>query len=485
MKFRDLEVEHGLPRPQRLGYGERNRKERVSTLESMFQHRLTVLAASFCLCLSACTPSPQRIETQPGQQATVSDSEVKIVVARTESREIAPVIHCTGQIKPDFGKECVVSIRLNARVLKVLTKPGEQVSRGQILGYLDSQQISEIEAQAIEVAARLNIAQAHEEREREVYQEERLRPKSLIRAKAVADRAKLALQAANRDLERLTQLYKERIVAQKDYLTAQTAKEKASLDLQQAELEEKREQELFANDGLIKKDWQISHAETERCRNELSVLTARLKFLGVDTNVVGDAIAKRELQPLIPIVAPSGGTIVQQFVAPGEIIQADEPIFSLCDMKNVAISCELPEADLDQIKAGLPVTARVKAYGGHAFSGNIVYVGSKVDSKTRTTPVRALLANDEGRLKLNMFASVDIQGQPRKVTVCPKEAVHESAGKMVVYVRSPRGKFSERVVQTGITSGDWIEVVNGLRDGEEVVTDGGVLVKTELLIGTL
>lgn len=449
---------------------------------------MPIRAIFLCICvcilsLTGCAANQNETKTAAKDAEQQTTSLARIECQTVVRQKLSPVVHCTGQIKPIFGKEYVVSSRLPGRISKICVAPGERVRKGQILAYVDSQQISEIEAEAIRAASRLSIAKAHEEREFRVYQEDLLRPKALIAARTARQQAEVSQRAAERNHKRLESLHKEGIAAEKDYLMAKSNLEKANLDLEQAQLEEKREEKLFSNKALIKKNWQLAHAETQTCQNELETVKERLRFLGVDKDTVGKSITSRSLQPLMPIISPGDGILVQQLVSTGEIVNPDEQIFCVCNMKKVAISCELPESELSAVSIGLPVKVSVSSYGDRDFSGVITYVGSKLDSKTRTVPVRAVIDNEEGRLKLNMFATVDIVGKPQNVIACSRDALHESEGKTVVYIRKAPEQYDRRVVSTGITSGDKIEIVSGLKGGEEVVTAGGVLVKTKLLMG--
>ncbi|HIA55179.1 MAG TPA: efflux RND transporter periplasmic adaptor subunit [Candidatus Melainabacteria bacterium] len=440
------------------------------------------LFLSLILAGCAVTSSNKAELTQDEKSEQSQSPEIKCEIV--DVRPMSPTVHCTGQIKPLFGKEYLVSTRLAGRVLKISASPGDYVHAGQNLAYVDSQQISEIQAEAIRASSHLAIAKAHEERELRVYQEDLARPKALIAAKTAHQQAVVSQAAAQRNYTRLKSLYKEGIAAEKDYMNAKSALEKANLDLAQAKLEEQREQQLFDNKALIKKNWQLAHAETQSRANELQTIKERLHFLGVDSDIVGDSIVEKHLQPLMPILSPANGTVVQQFVSQGSMVGPDEPIFSICDMKVVAISCELPESELSLVRKGLPVTVAVTTYADSTFTGKVTYVGSRLDPKTRTVSVRAVIDNAKGLLKLNMFATVDIVGQARTVLSCPRDAIHESGGKTVVYVRDASGEFSKRAVSTGISSGNSVEIKRGLRSGEAVVTVGGVLVKTKLLMSS-
>jgi len=452
---------------------------------------LLIGLAYCCVYLSGC----QSLSSNDSQ-AIAAKPEKNIAPAiecvKAQKKNISPVVHCTGQVKPVFGKEYTVGVRLSGRILKVNVAPGEHVKAGQILGYVDSQQVSEIQAEASKAASRLAIARAHEEREFRVYQEELLRPKALIRAKTALQLAIINEQSAKRNFHRMETLKKEGIAAEKDYLQSKSGLERARLDLEQSQLEEKRESELFANKGLIKKDWQLAQTETQESLNELQTINEKLGFLGAESrpirgstkdsikDSINSASLSKRLRPLVPIIAPARGTIVQQFVSPGEIVGPDSPIFSICDLRQVAISCEIPESDLSLVAKGLPVAASVTSYGSRTFDGKVDYVGERLDPKTRTVSVRAVIDNTSGHLKLNMFATIDIQGTPKQVIACPREAIHETGGTTVVYLRTGQNLYAKRVVQTGISSGDLVEITSGLQGGEDVVTTGGVLVKTKL-----
>jgi cobalt-zinc-cadmium efflux system membrane fusion protein len=441
-------------------------------------HKQVVLTLFACVLLTGC--SSQRDESADARASEPASIENAIQVATVCRGKISPTVDCTGQIRPRFGQEILVSARLKGRLLRALVEPGQDVIAGQKLGYIDSQQISDLQAEAIQAASKLAMAAAREEREKRAYQQELLRPKELIEARASAQRAGIALGMAQRDYDRASQLYKEKIVAAKDYYLAEANLQNAKVEVERLNTERQREQELFNNKALIQKDWQLAHAETQQCQKELDTIKARLAFLGFDKEQIGKVLNQEQVAPVVPIIAPAPGTVVQQHVAPGEIVGPDTPILTLCDLSEVAVKCDLPEADVAAIKLGLPVEASVQAYPNRNFAGKITFVGSKLDHDTRTVPLRAVMDNRDRLLKLDMFVDVRIKCNAKTAVLCPRDAVHHVAERTVVYVRKADRGFEQRQISTGIADGDLIEVVNGLSEGEQVATKGSLLLQTKL-----
>lgn len=413
--------------------------------------------------------------------AEMRQIEVPIEFVEVRHKTINPSAQCTGQIRSCFGKEVVISSRLHGRLLKMLVQPGDNVKRGDVLGYIDSQQVNDLQAEVIEAASKLSLAEAKESRELKAYQEELLRPRELLRSSAACQQAKIGMVTAERDYLRSKQLYEEKIIAQKDFYKAEAALENAKVEVTRATKDEQRERELFNNKALIQKDWQLAHAETELARKELESLRRRLRFFGLPSEMIESLVQSGQAEGLVPVVSPSSGTVVQQHVAAGELVGPDVPIVTVCDLSKVAIKCDIPEADVAAVALGLPVEARVGAYPDRVFRGSITYIGSKLESQTRTVPVRVEIANEDELLKLDMFADVRIESHPRVALVCPRDAIHNVDNKTVVYVQNKdKTSYTKKEVSVGVSDGDVFEIKQGLAEGDVVATKGSLLLQTQI-----
>ncbi|MBX9692502.1 MAG: efflux RND transporter periplasmic adaptor subunit [Cyanobacteria bacterium] len=399
-----------------------------------------------------------------------------------QKRVLATSLHVTGQIHPEFGKEVELTARVPGRVVDILVTPGQQVSAGQTLALIDSQQIGDLEAELIESQGKLDIAKAHEEREKQIFEEQLKRPKILINAKAHFDEAKVQLDLTAREFKRMEELQNERIAAAKDYFVAQANYNKAQSVHRQAVADLQREERLFENKAMIMRDYQVSQAETRHAQKHLNTLKQRLIFLGMTPKLVEKIISTGEIEGTVPITAPLSGLVTHQDVALGEIVDPGKQAFRITDLKTVAISADISEADMANVKTGMKVTAKVTGYQSKTFTGTISYISTHVNSDTRTVPIRASLLNTDLKLKPNMYATIDMDLAPRTVLACPKSAVMKRDAHKVVYLTSGES-YKQHNIEVGASNANYYEVISGLTEGDQVVSSGALLLKTEFAGG--
>lgn len=453
--------------------------------------KLFCLLSFVCLTLAACgTKHDSADASLPGHnQAPAGPRLVKVTeqVAKHIDLKCEPVahrlmaqpLHITGKIEPDFGKEVDVTSRISGRITELLVRPGEVVAKGQMMARLDSQEISDLQAELIEGQSKLNIAVAHEERERQVFEESISRPKTLIDARTRQRSAKVQRDLAQSEFNRQEALYKEKISPLKEYLAAKAALATAEAEYEQSNSDLQREENLYKNKAMLKRDYQLAQAETARERQHVKTLFQRLEFLGADRKVIDSVIKTGQIRGIVRILAPVSGVVSHHDVAVGEVIHPDKTMFRVTDLSSVIVKADLPEVDLSRVKLGNKVRVRVPSYPDKDFFATISFISEHVNPETRTLAIRARLPNDDRRFKSNMFAEIDLEGASKELLACPKSAVQDLEGKKVVFVKKPEG-FEERVVKLGTESENYFEVVSGLNDGEEVATQGSLMLRTEL-----
>ncbi|MCC7528900.1 MAG: efflux RND transporter periplasmic adaptor subunit [Candidatus Melainabacteria bacterium] len=396
-----------------------------------------------------------------------------------QKRALTVPLHVTGKIEPELGKEVDVTSRINGRVKEIRVAPGQEVKRGQIMAMLDSQEVSDLQAEFIEARSKLNIAQAHEDRERLIYNELLVRPKALIEAQARFNSAKVQKELAESEYRRQDGLYKEKISSQKDYLSSKAGFATAVAAHEQAKVDFEREQNMFKNKAMLRKDLQLSEAETARERQHFNTLKQRLDFLGADTSLLTGVLKTGQISGMVRIVAPESGVVSHHDIAVGELVHPEKSMFKVTDLTTVVVKADLPEVDVSRVRLGGNVKVKVTSYPNEDFRATISYIAEHVNPETRTVSVRARLDNRRRIFKLQMFAEIDLEGVSRELLACPKSAVQELEGKTVVFVKK-EGGYEERLVKLGVDSEKYYEVVSGLSAGEEIVTQGSLMLKTEL-----
>ena len=203
--------------------------------------------------------------------------------------------------------------------------------------------------------------------------------------------------------------------------------------------------------------------------------------------VADDKISESDLRTdTIPIKTPRSGIVMARYVTPGMALNPGAQTFTVSGLATLWMMAAVSEENLAGIRIGMPVTIRVQAYPGVTFGGQIVQLGPQLDPATRTLTVRVLVPNSDGRLRPEMYATAEIaRGASRSALFVPEVSVQNLNGNRVVFVRRPNSEFEARPVKSGASVNHEVEIVEGLKDGEEVVTAGAFVVKSQFLTRSL
>ena len=228
-------------------------------------------------------------------------------------------------------------------------------------------------------------------------------------------------------------------------------------------------------------------AAAQLANNEALVVAAdaRLRLLGMTEADIESLSAGRPPGHQIRLRAPVKGEVISRGVTQGEVISPDDDeLFVLADTSSLWILAEVPEAVLPTIVVGTKAWIVGPSGPASRTGGTVVYLPPTVDSTTRTAQVR-LVAKDSSHLRAGMFASVELTLSAESAahaTVVPEAAVQDVEGSPSVFVPVPDepNTFARRAIAVGRTVGDRVEVLDGLRAGDEIVVEGSFLLKAEL-----
>lgn len=263
------------------------------------------------------------------------------------------------------------------------------------------------------------------------------------------------------------------------YASAQA--ELARLKVQFAALtkQTERSKSLTEIGAAPKKDYEMSLAEQQgveqNARSQESVLagiSTRLRRFGVTP---GDAQGGLTAT----IAAPFEGVVIKVNAAPGKVVEPADELFTIADLSQVWVQAEVYEKDLGRIRVGQPATITVDTYPGERFIGRITYIADFLDPQTRTARVRCDVPNPSIRLKLDMFASVQLPTTfSRKAVSVPQGALQQIDAKTVVFVRKSPTTFEARTVTIGNTVLNQTEILEGLKPDEPIVVQGAFHLKS-------
>jgi multidrug efflux pump subunit AcrA (membrane-fusion protein) len=224
-----------------------------------------------------------------------------------------------------------------------------------------------------------------------------------------------------------------------------------------------------------------------------STLEGRLIKLNVDLNdkvKAGDVLGLVQTPELLgkplELKAPIDGVIVDRKSTPGELVGKDKEIYTISDPTDLWVIAEVKERDIGAMKVGQDASFSVLAYPGETFRGKVVRLGNQVEAESRTLEVRIEVSNADGRLKPGMFADVEIVTTILDdIIVIPDTALQTEEDNQIVFVALDGNKFQKRVLKLGLEQRGRVEVLQGLKVGERVVTDGSFILKSEMLKGEM
>ena len=215
---------------------------------------------------------------------------------------------------------------------------------------------------------------------------------------------------------------------------------------------------------------------------EVAASRQRLQLLGLSQKRVAALQEASQVVSDVVVPSPVEGIVITRTVNPGQVVSAGQDLFVVADLRTVWVIGDLYEKDFGSVRIGTPATVTVPAAAQNVLRGRVAYIDPRVDPATRTAKVRVEVPNRTGDLRLGMYVTVSFEeGGNRQRVVIPQHAVQTVGDRSVVYVPSSEGEgqFEERRVKLGAILGDRVEVLEGLKSGEQIVTEGSFFLRAE------
>jgi cobalt-zinc-cadmium efflux system membrane fusion protein len=263
--------------------------------------------------------------------------------------------------------------------------------------------------------------------------------------------------------------------AQTKYLST-----KAELEAHERELD--RTTKLVGIGAASQQELERLHAEHTAKLSSVQSLRSRLVLLGMPASAIDASAPGGEVDATTSIPAPIAGVVTERGANVGLNIDTTAKLFTVVDLSTVWVVGALYEKDFSRVRVGSTAIVTTSAYPGVKLAGRVSYIDPQVTADTRTARVRVEVPNPGERLRLGMYADIEIQtpeGKP--VVMIPRSAVQNIGDREVVYVADAKepGKFVEHEVRLGAPSGERVEVVSGVKPGDQVVTSGSFFLRAE------
>jgi len=185
-------------------------------------------------------------------------------------------------------------------------------------------------------------------------------------------------------------------------------------------------------------------------------------------------------QRIIAIPAPSAGTVIEKMAVEGMRFQPGETLYRIVDTATMWVMAEVYEQDLAFVKVGDMARVTINAWPERTFPGKVTFIYPSVGKESRTARLRIEVANPDGLLRADMAAVVEIEAPLAGSAVAvPDSAVIDSGMRRVVLVERGEGRYEPRPVKLGARVPGWVQVLDGVKPGERVVTQATFLIDAE------
>jgi Cu(I)/Ag(I) efflux system membrane fusion protein len=213
---------------------------------------------------------------------------------------------------------------------------------------------------------------------------------------------------------------------------------------------------------------------------ELKGARRRLENLATPEPAIKELERTRDISLSIPWLAPQDGEILERNAVNGMRAGPGDVLFRIADHRLVWVVIDVAERDLSQVSVGTKVTIRPRGLGGRTFTGEVSLIYPHLMAQTRTARIRVELPNPDELLRPEMYVDAEIEtGTPDSVLAVPESAVLDSGTRQAVLVDKGDGRFEPRQVKLGRRGGGYVEITDGVAEGEAVVTSANFLIDAE------
>jgi len=397
---------------------------------------LLVLLITAGVFLSSCGGSRANSRKEETPAEAAANAPVDVTTAAAIRRDLPRFFEATGSLAGD--EQTDVAPQTSGKVVAVGVDIGSFVRRGQMLVKLDDAELKLRVDQAVTQVeqAKANVRQAEEKIGLRSGQ-----PFDPNRVSEVAA-ARVTLDLAERNFRRAEKLIESGDVSRSFY------------DEQRARRDQSREQ------------YDVAVAQARQ--NYAAVEVARTNVANAASQL---ALTRKNLSYAI-IPAPIDGFVAERTADLGEYVSPQQKVATIVRINPLRIKIDIPEQSISEVKVGQSVSVTTSAWPDKNFAGRVARIAPNVSAQSRTLTVEAEIENSSGALKPGQFATVRIlQERTEPAVLVPARAVVTEAGVNRVFVIK-EGRAEQRVIQTGQTEGDLIEVKNGVSADEQVATSG-------------
>lgn len=236
---------------------------------------------------------------------------------------------------------------------------------------------------------------------------------------------------------------------------------------------------LFESDVISAAELQKRESELLQAQAERQTAHDQLKVLGTTESDINKLTATRSVHSLSSVISTLDGVVIERKITQGQVVQPADALFTVADLSHVWLVAEIPEQRAGMVKTGGITEAEITALTDNSIKGKLIFVSDTVKPDTRTVTARMDVPNPNHAIKPGMLASMLIRSPSQKRIIVPMVAVVRDENRDYVFVQVDAHHFQLRLVKLGEESAGVASVLDGLLEGEKIVTEGAFHLNNE------
>jgi Cu(I)/Ag(I) efflux system membrane fusion protein len=217
----------------------------------------------------------------------------------------------------------------------------------------------------------------------------------------------------------------------------------------------------------------------EGSKDLLEATRRRFQLWDITEDHIRELEKTGKVMKTLPIHSPITGTVIKKEALAGAHVEPGEELYTIADLSHIWILADIYEYELSFVKKDQQAAVTLSYDPNTVLAGRVGFIYPTLDPKTRTAKVRFELDNPDEKLKPDMYANVELRADLGTRLAIPQEAIIESGRKQVVFLHHGGGRLEPRLIKTGVKTGEWSEVLEGLKEGDAVVTSANFLIDSE------
>src|SRR5437870_5939216 len=233
----------------------------------------------------------------------------------------------------------------------------------------------------------------------------------------------------------------------------------------------------------LKAQAQLEGSPLAEARQDAAALVAsareRLRLWNLNDEQIAAVERRGKAERVLTVYAPSSGIVLKRQALPGNYVEPGTTLYELADLSTVWIYGDIYESEITSVRLNQSAEVTFEAYPGETFRGKVAYIYPYLNEATRTVRVRMEFPNPHLKLKPGMYGNVMLHMDAGRRLVVPKEAVLDSGLRKLVFLDLGQGVYQPYPVKLGRRSQDYVEVLEGIKEGDRVVTSANFLLDAE------